>query len=332
VNDATPDEMRAMSAAHPSQVDTLPVDRALSLLDESRQTEEKDHARLDGLMSENQQAAAATPEKVMRPYYEDEAVTLYLGDCREVLPLLASVDHVISDPPYARDVYLRMGHGGKDARHKSMAIVKMAAGEIGCIDEALGPVAVQIGRLVRRWVIVFSDVETTGRWREAFVGAGLRYVRTGAWVKPDAMPQMSGDRPGVGFEPCTIAHAQGQMRWNGGGGLALWTYFTAKGASRPDHPCPKPEPLMRELVDQFTDIGDLILDPFGGSGTTGVAAKRMGRRCILIEQEEKHCEGTALRLERTVFQPGLIPSENMRGKQGDIFAETIIEDGYGHGV
>lgn len=237
----------------------------------------------------------------MRPYYQDEAVQIFHGDCREILPTLAMVDHVITDPPYARDVYLRMGHGGTDARHKSMAIVKMAAGDIGSIDDALVPVSREIGRLVRRWAIVFSDVETTGLWRVQLEASGLRYVRTGCWAKPDAMPQMSGDRPGVGFEPCTIAHAQGPMRWNGGGSLALWTYFTAKGNGRPDHPCPKPAALMMELVTQFTDPGDLILDSFGGSGTTGFAAKRLGRRCILIEKEEKYCEVAANRLRQSAL-------------------------------
>jgi DNA modification methylase len=104
------------------------------------------------------------------------------------------------------------------------------------------------------------------------------------------MPQMSGDRPSVGFEPCTIAHAQGPMRWNGGGRQALWTYNTAKGYNRPDHPCPKPEALMSHLVTDFTDDGDTILDPFMGSGTTLVAAKRLGRKAIGIELEEKYCE------------------------------------------
>ena len=123
----------------------------------------------------------------------------------------------------------------------------------------------------------------------------MRYVRTGAWVKPDAMPQMSGDRPSVGFEPCTIAHAQGRMRWNGGGRPAVWTHGTCK-VDRPDHPCPKPEPLMGDLVTQFTDPGDLILDPFMGSGTTLVAAKRLGRKAIGIELEERYCEIAAKRL------------------------------------
>ena len=246
----------------------------------------------------------------MRPYYEDAAVTLYLGDCREILPQLERVNHVITDPPYARDVYVRLsqpntkeGSGtpgrlsvplkGKQGRPihdlKDGALARMAAGDIGAIDEALEPVALQIGRLVARWALVFSDVETCFRWRAELERGSLRYVRTGAWVKPDAMPQMSGDRPAVGFEPCTIAHAQGPMRWNGGGRQAVWTYNTCK-IDRPDHPCPKPETLMQHLVSDFSDEGETILDPFAGSGTTLVAAKRLGRKAIGIEINEQYCE------------------------------------------
>lgn len=248
----------------------------------------------------------------MTPYYQDDAVTLYLGDCREILPTIERVDHVITDPPYARDVYLRasanftkVGSGTparmglkKQQMHVGQTIQKLAAGDIGCIDDMLDGCAREFGRTAKRWTIVFSDAETTHRWKESLEMSGLRYVRTGAWVKPDAMPQMSGDRPAVGFEPCTICHAQGPMRWNGGGKQALWTYYIAKGHARPDHPCPKPEGLMRELVTAFTDVEETILDPFAGSGTTIVAAKRLGRKAIGIEINEQYAEVAAKRLSQ----------------------------------
>lgn len=271
----------------------------------------------------------------MTPYYADSAVQLFHGDCREILPTLEGVDHVITDPPYARDVYVRLsapntknGSGtpgrlsvplvGKQGRRihdlQDGALARMAAGDIGSIDEMLVGVAAELARLTKRWAVVFSDVETTHRWKSALEAAGMRYIRTGAWVKPDAMPQMSGDRPSVGFEPATICHAQGPMRWNGGGKAALWTHNTCK-VDRPDHPCPKPLPLMLELIAAFTDAGETILDPFGGSGTTAVAAKQLGRRCILIEKDEKYCEVAARRLsirfetiEGGLFAPQRDPS------------------------
>ena len=88
------------------------------------------------------------------------------------------------------------------------------------------------------------------------------------------------------------------MRWNGGGHAALWTHNIAKGNGRPDHPCPKPEPLMCELVRQFTDPGETILDPFAGSGTTLIAAKRLGRKAIGIEINEQYAETAATRLQQ----------------------------------
>jgi site-specific DNA-methyltransferase (adenine-specific) len=172
----------------------------------------------------------------------------------------------------------------------------MAVGDIGHIDEILDGVASELARLVRRWALVFSDAETTHRWKAALEAGGMRYVRTGAWVKTNYMPSFSSDRPSVGFEPCTIAHAQGRMRWNGGGLAALWTYPTAGGADRPDHPCPKPSALMRRLVEQFTDPGETILDPFAGSGTTLLAAKQLGRKAIGIELSEEYCRVAVERL------------------------------------
>lgn len=268
----------------------------------------------------------------MTPYYQDDAVTIYHGDCREVLPSLAPADHVITDPPYARDVYVRLSqpntkqgsgtpgrmnvvgkHGRAIHNLQTGALARMAAGDIGHIDEMLDAVAGQIARVTQRWALVFSDAETTYRWRKALTSNGpivdgvfqwgaMRYVRTGAWVKTDPMPQMSGDRPCVGFEPYTLCHsgAPGCMRWNGGGRAATHTYGTCK-VDRPDHPCPKPEPLMVELVSLFTDPGETIIDPFAGSGTTLVAAKRIGRKAIGIELNEAYCEVAAKRLSQGVL-------------------------------
>jgi DNA modification methylase len=256
----------------------------------------------------------------MGKYYEQSGVTIYHGDCTAVLESVAPFcDHFITDPPYARDVYLRAagpmtktgsgtparlgvprGKSGIPMNHlkDGGSLAKLSAGDIGAVDELIEPVSKLLAVLTKRWGLVFSDVETCHRWRDALSRASMRYVRTGAWVKPDAMPQMSGDRPAVGFEPATIVHAAGPMRWNGGGRQAIWTHYISKGHARPDHPCPKPEPLMLELVSAFTDVGELILDPFMGSGTTLIAAKRLGRRAIGIELNERYCEIAARRLQQ----------------------------------
>jgi DNA modification methylase len=86
-----------------------------------------------------------------------------------------------------------------------------------------------------------------------------------------------------------------------GGAHAVWDVPIVLNRARADkservHPTQKPLGLMGALVQQFTDPGELILDPTAGSGTTGVAAKRLNRRSVLIERDEAHCESAAHRL------------------------------------
>ena len=231
----------------------------------------------------------------MKFYYKQGGVTIYHGDCLDILPRLKPIDHVITDPPYFRDVYLGTHQKSKDGYH---ILKKLAAGDIGSINDMISSVSNEINRLVSRWALVFSDVESSHIWRSNLENSEMRYVRTGAWVKPNFMPQLSGDRPAVGFEAIVIAHTRGRMSWNGGGTSAVWTFRPVKGITRPDHPTVKPLSLMRKLVTLFSDEGDTILDPFMGSGTTLRAAKDYGRKAIGIEIEERYCEIAANRMER----------------------------------
>lgn len=227
-----------------------------------------------------------------------------LADCISGMAELPyrSIDVVLTDPPFASDIYERGGTNQHQTTKSgtSPGMVVMKAGGIGSLDAVLVGSVREIARVARRWVLMFCDVESVGLVRATMREAGLRYVRTGAWVKTDPMPQFTGDRPAQGFEAVCIAHvrAKGKMRWNGGGRAAVWTYGLCK-EDRPDHPCPKPIPLMEALVRDFTDPGDLILDAFAGSCTTGVAAKRLGRRFIGWERDPRYFEIGRKRLENT---------------------------------
>ena len=142
-------------------------------------------------------------------------------------------------------------------------------------------------------------------WQHAAVLAetppdGLRFVRCGVWIKPDGAPQFTGDRPGTGWEAVAILHAAGgKMRWNGGGHHAVWTHGVERDV--PGHPTPKPLALIRRWVRDFTDTGDLVIDPFAGSGTTLRACKDLGRRCIGVEQNADYCEIAKRRLAQEVL-------------------------------
>jgi len=240
----------------------------------------------------------------MKPYYEDESVTVYLGKCESVLPTLTSVDVVITDPPYSEHTHnnirsAKMMENDRGGKYGADTRRNVDLGFEYLEPELRAFCAQQFARLSKRWVLVFSDVESDHLWRDELVTAGLDYVRTGAWIKVGSTPQFSGDRPATGFEAITIAHPKGKKRWNGGGKHALWTVPIVLNRSGTDprwHTTQKPLSLMEQLVDQFTDFGETILDAFGGSGTTALAAVRQGRKCIVIEQNEEHCESIVERL------------------------------------
>ena len=235
----------------------------------------------------------------LKPYYSEEGITIYHGDCLEILPHLGRVDHVITDPPYFAVMHNRLKNvtdlsllGKQDATTRSLR-----DGIIGTADNVFKPVSTWIGDHTNRWALIFSDVESAHRWRFQLVKSGMRFMRSGAWVKPAPMPQFSGDRPSTGFELCTIVHNKAKARWNGGGKAAVWIHDPYRGDDRGGHPTPKPLTLMRELVALFTDPGELIIDPFMGSGMTLLAAKQLGRRAIGIELEEKWCDLAVKRLK-----------------------------------
>lgn len=242
---------------------------------------------------------------------------LRLGDCIAGMAGLPdkSVDCLVTDPPYRRDLYLSFrtnkGARGRDATSKQsrnhLALSNLA---IGAMEDILEPAALHMARLARRWIVVFHDAESGHLWRTAF---GPLYVRAGVWVKTNPVPQISGDRPAQGFECLTIAHANGAKRWNGGGRPAVWIANAlnanpdVRERTGNDHPCPKPLDLMERLVRDFTDPGELVCDPFAGSFTTAVACKRLGRNFIGWEiNPEWHAAGVR-RVEAAREQYELLP-------------------------
>lgn len=233
----------------------------------------------------------------------------------EALSLMASledgsVDHIITDPPYSAQV---------QNNRRELPLVRYQAEQrrlrdfnFAPLDEAMvGVYARAMARLVRRWVLVFSAVEHTCLWREALEEAGLKYIRTGIWVKDNPPPSFSGDRPGTGYESYVLAHPPGKTRWNGGGKVAVHRALTPidRGGVRSErkiHPAQKPLALMEELVALYTDPNELILDPFAGVATAGVAALRLGRRFIGCEIEETYWRQGRERLEAAAMSQPLM--------------------------
>lgn len=220
-----------------------------------------------------------------------------LGDCMDPHTGLASlgdksVDHVITDPPYEAETHSE-GRRIKPRgwRNVEGECVAEYAVDFEPITEVVrAGASEQIVRVSRRWQIVFCQVETVGLWRDCLVAYGAVYKRACAFIKPGAQPQLSGDRPGMGYESIVTAHVPGKSRWNAGGKVGVYSSPRAAIVEGREqlHMTEKPLPIMEALVRDFTDPGDLILDPFAGSGTTGVAAIRLGRRFIGWEKDPRY--------------------------------------------
>lgn len=234
--------------------------------------------------------------------------TLILGDSLDPVTGLASlpnksVQHVFSDPPYSAHVHAKSVRGSS-ARRKISA--PRALGFDFLTRIRLGLTARQFARVATRWVHVFSDIESCHLWREALDGQGdLEFIRSSGWHKLASTPQFTGDRPAHAFEVITGCHPRGRKSWNGGGkhGWYHVPILQDRPGERRVHSTQKPLDLMRQLLADYVIPGELVVDAFGGSMTTGVAALEIGARFIGWEADPEKHAAAVLRLAGADYKP-----------------------------
>ena len=200
-----------------------------------------DQARSKGRRS-RQGGEAQQQEPVRDPGDQLEALIRALSDIRAVLggerrwcvlnadciALMASLpdrafDHVITDPPYEAEAHTlqrrlkgtRVAGDGKNWDKRGGQTFQAPVEFDPMTPQSRADSGAQIARLAKRWAIVFCQSEAAMLWRAAL--EPLVYKRTCVWVKPDGMPQLTGDRPGMGYESMVCCHTQGRSAWNGGG-------------------------------------------------------------------------------------------------------------------
>ena len=248
------------------------------------------------------------------------------GDCIEVMRSMPDqcVQHAITDPPYSAHVHKSVRRGG--SVHAPDVTTGGPKRPVISSSTVLGfehltagtrrGVANSLARIVQRWSMAFSDEDSMHLWRRSFQAAGLERVRSMFWIRRGGAPQFTGDRPATAVEAITLVHPPGRKRWNGGGKHALYDHPIVPGGPDRLHTTQKPLPLMLELVADFTDEGDVVLDPFAGSGTTGVACLRLNRRAILIEQSPEKCD---LIRDRMSAEEHMVDMASVRAKQEALF-------------
>jgi DNA modification methylase len=209
-----------------------------------------------------------------KPYYDIDGITIYHGDCREILPHLPKVDLVLTDPPY----------GIKENAHRVASRTKLAATiDYGDFEWDSEPA---------------SDEEIS-----ASMSAGNKIILWGGnyFKVPPSRGWLVWDKQNSGnFADCELAWTNLAMSvrifrhlWNG----------MIRGSERDVkrvHPTQKPIRLMEWCINKAGDV-QTILDPFMGSGTTLVAAKQLHRKAIGIEIEERYCEIAVKRLGQGVL-------------------------------
>ncbi len=198
---------------------------------------------------------------------EPNAVLLN-GSAFDILPALPDnfAGLWCSDPPYGKHTHANFG---KERRGDGAT----PRGEISFkhLDrEQVDFLARQAVRLSQGWIVNFTDDRSVNWWGESIESAGGQWVRTMAWVKTSPQPQMSSDRPGSGQEFIVLGHSgKKKLAWNGKGRSGV---FRGPRCSGGYHQTPKPVWLMQELLGLFAQPGELVLDAFAGSASTGVGA------------------------------------------------------------
>jgi len=232
--------------------------------------------------------------------------TLYCGDCLDIMPTLGNVDHIIGDPPYEARLHAAKSHE-KDLRKDGGP--KLQVIDFDCIDPIRAGFVTLASGICDGWFIAFCTPEGIAKWADEINASSMKYKRACHWIKPDSTPQLNGQGPAQGAEHFVCAWAgSGHARWNAGGKRGVYTHLVNNAERTGLHPTEKPRRLMSEIVCDFTNKGQVILDPFMGVATTGVACMREGRKFIGIEKNQRYFDIACKRIEDAQ-------------RQGDFFIE-----------
>ena len=248
-----------------------------------------------------------------KPYYQDDAVTIYHGDALDFMPSMEpeSVRMIWTDPPY--------GHGNLDG--------DLAAARVGVHGgRKKGAVSIANDRAVDWQPLMAGFLEQAERLLEAdccccccCTGGGgptPAFARLALWMDERleffhaVVWDKSGRGNGLGwryrrnYEFVMVAHRKGgKLSWSDES-RAVPNIIRTRPVANDLHPTTKPVDLARQFIEWHTAPGEVVLDPFMGSGTTLRAAKDLGRKAIGIELEERYCEIAAERCSQEVLDLG----------------------------
>ena len=225
-----------------------------------------------------------------KPYYKDDFVTIYHGDCREIVPLLGKFDLLLTDPPY---VHEHMDGGGFASARKFYAGGALS----GLNDFDLSVYSEQMLQ-ASQMLVCFCSRDLVGDYAQLAKSKNRKFDLH-VWHKTNAIPFTANTWKSDLEYICLVwSNKPGWKQHHQSMHSKAWiSSLCTDGA----HPACKPIGLLSKYISVFD--AQTIIDPFAGSGTTGRAAKDLGRKCTLIEREERYCEIAAKRMRQEVLLP-----------------------------
>jgi DNA modification methylase len=232
----------------------------------------------------------------MRPYYEHAGIAIYHGDCLAALAEVApvSVGCLLMDPPYCSGGYLEAqkntkAQGLRGATVRAEDFVWFASDNMGTAGLAwlLRSVMLEARRILRpnRSAFVFTDWRMIPSLAPALESSGLRYRNMLVWDKLNA-------GLGVGFKPAheiIMEFCNGSTEYQGLTGQNVLRVPRVPACDK-EHGAQKPVGLVRQILATACPAGELVVDPFMGSGTTLDAARSLGMRAVGVDLSERNCE------------------------------------------
>lgn len=247
---------------------------------------------------------------------------LYLGDCLKVMPELGEFDAVVTDPPYSistKENYTRPNRGGT-RRYDFFS----GDDDWKAMTETVRMACLEVVETEAKSVVFWCGHRQVGSIVDAFECSGYR-TRVLAWRKTCPAPAPPGSGFASAIELAVYAYLSGRP-WNGRG--TEHNVFDADSyrhgqPGKVAHPTQKPLSLISWNLRLLTDAGQSVLDPFMGSGTTGVACVKLGRKFTGIELDLDYFDIACKRIEDAYKQPDIfVEAERRQAEQLDMLGEA----------
>lgn len=242
-----------------------------------------------------------------------EGVTVYCGDCREILPTLKGVDHIITDPPYSQRTHSGHDNGSGASRDKSGRRVL----NYGWLTEAQAEeFGEQFSFSASGWIVWMTDHTLAPTIQRVLADRGRYVFAPLPFFHPGRSVRLTGDGPCSWTDWIVCARTPALRKW----GTLPGGYVASEGWNDKERMGGKPTRLMTLLVQHYSRAGETVCDPMMGAGTTGVAAVREGRRFCGIEIDEAIFDIACRRISEELRRPRLFVERPAAPKQEALFS------------